>query len=161
MKIGTKYFGEVEYVPDEALQFPKGLFGFEEEKQFLLMPFSPNEAGEDSGNAQPWLFSLQSVTTPELAFVMVDPFVFDNTYAPILSPEELKKLSVTDSTELMYYVMCIVRQPVAESTVNFRCPVAINAETLEAMQVILEDNSYEMRHRLGDFTDSQEEGQPC
>jgi len=38
----TKYFGQIDYDPTEVLSFPNGIFGFEEEKQFL--PFMGAEA---------------------------------------------------------------------------------------------------------------------
>ena len=38
MKTNTKYFGEIEYDEEAVLIFPKGLFGFEEEQRFLLLP---------------------------------------------------------------------------------------------------------------------------
>ena len=39
MHLMTKYFGQIDYDPTEVLSFPNGIFGFEEEKQFLLLPF--------------------------------------------------------------------------------------------------------------------------
>ena len=161
MKIGTKYFGEIECDSAEIIRFPDGLFGFEEEKEFFLLPFSTQ--GEDGAavEGEPWLFSLQSVNTPGLAFVMVNPFVFDDTYAPVLLPEELKKLGVEDSGDLYYYTMCVVRQPTEDSTINLRCPVAINGDTYQAMQVILENDAYQMRSRLGDFTGGREDEKKC
>ena len=38
MKTQTKYFGEIEFKKEELLAFPKGLFGFEEEKSFFPFP---------------------------------------------------------------------------------------------------------------------------
>lgn len=150
MVTNTKYFGEVEYEPEELIHFSNGLFGFEEEQDFLLLPF------EDSGT----LFSLQSVKTPQLTFVVIDPFTLDPTYAPRLDYEELQKLGVKRSEELYYYTMCSVKEPVSESTVNFKCPIAINEGTRQAMQVILENGPYYMRHRLGDFSEERGEA-PC
>ena len=149
MKTDTRYFGEIAYEQDDVLTFPKGLFGFEEEQSFLLLPFAGNGT----------LFSLQSLQTPQLAFVMMDPFSLDGSYAPILQPEELKVLGVERSEDLFYYVMCVVKDPVSDSTVNLRCPVAINDDGV-AMQVILEDTSYHMRHLLSEF-EQQEGEEPC
>ena len=146
MKAETKYFGEIEFSEEEPLTFPKGLFGFEDEKRFLLLPFEGNGT----------LYSLQSLSTPQLAFVLMDPFSL-TAYAPVLEEEELAELGVKDSQELYYFVMCVVKSPVADSTVNLKCPVAINPDTREAMQVILEDDSYEMRHRLGTFEKQKDE----
>ena len=45
-----------------------------------------------------------------------------------------------------------------------RCPLAINPDTRNGMQIILEDESWDMRHKLSEFerekTEEQEE-KPC
>lgn len=142
MKLSTKYFGEIEYDPRDMLTFPTGLFGFEREQSFLLLPFAESEGT---------LLCLQSVLTPALAFVVMNPFGLDASYTPILQPEELHALDVTDSHALCFYVLCVVKNPVSSSTVNFKCPVAINDQTGKAMQVILDTDNYGMRHLLSEF----------
>lgn len=79
MHLMTKYFGQIDYDPTEVLSFPNGILGFEEEKQFLLLPFHGG-----GGN----LLCFQSVGTPSLAFVAMNPFSLDPNYAPVLSDEE-------------------------------------------------------------------------
>ena len=147
MKTATKYFGEVSYETEDVLTFSKGLFGFESEQSFLLLPFSGSEKT---------MLCLQSLTTPQLAFIVMDPFALRADYAPILQPEELRALGVEDSRHLYFYVLCAVKNPVSASTVNLKCPVAINGETRHAMQVILESDDYGMRHPLEEF--SKQEG---
>ncbi len=146
MKTQTKYFGEIEYTKDELLTFPKGLFGFEKEQSFLLLPFS-NEGT---------LFSMQSVAEPDLAFTLMHPFTLAADYTPVLREEELRELEAERSEDLYYYVMCTVKEPVEESTVNMKCPIAINPDTRVAMQVILADDTWEMREKLSSF-EAQEE----
>ena len=150
MKTLTKSFGELAYSDEELLHFPSGLFGFESEQAFLLLPFS------DEGT----LFSLQSVTTPELAFTLMHPFTLAPDYAPVLRAEELEALEADKSESLYYYVLCTVRTPVSESTVNMRCPLAINPDTRCGMQVILEDETWDMRHKLSEF-ERREEKTTC
>lgn len=147
MKAETKYFGEIEYEEKDVLHFPRGLFGFEEEKEFLLLPFPGNGT----------LLSLQSLQTPRLSFVMMDPFRLLDGYTPILQPEELAALEVERSEDLFFYTLCVVKHPVANSTVNLRCPIAINSETKTAMQVILDDVQYGMRHLLSDIEKREDE----
>ena len=149
MKTKTRFFGEIDYKEDELLTFEKGLFGFEDEQSFLLLSFS--EAGT--------LFSLQSVKTPELAFTLMHPFSLDANYAPVLSDEELKALGVQESEALYYYVLCTVREPVGESTVNMKCPLAINPETRHGFQVILSGNQWSMRQKLAEF--GERRGETC
>ena len=83
MLLQTKYFGEADC--EHLLRFEKGLFGFEEEKAFYLLPF---EGGGGS------LLCFQSSVTPELAFVAMNPFCLKPDYAPKLAPGELKALGV-------------------------------------------------------------------
>lgn len=142
MKLQTKFFGEIEYDADDCFSFPNGLYAFEDEKEFLLIPF------EDSQSS---LLCLQSIKTPALAFLLMDPFALKSDYEPVLQAAELSALGVEDSGELCYYVMCVLKQPVGDSTLNLKCPVAINPTTRVATQVILETNQYEMRHLLSQF----------
>ena len=150
MKLQSKYFGEIEYLDKDILSFPVGLFGFEDEHRFLLLPFE--------GSAST-LLCFQSIQTPALAFVAMDPFSLTPNYTPVLQPNELKDLGVSDSQELGFYVLCVVKSPVSDSTVNLKCPVAINPDTRVARQVILETDAYEMRHPLKQF--GSKEGAPC
>ena len=149
MKLQAKYFGEIDYLEEDILTFPAGLFGFEEEHQFLLLPFE-GSAGS--------LLCFQSVNTPALAFVAMDPFSLLPGYTPVLQPNELKELGVADSQELGFYVLCVVKKPVSGSTVNLKCPLVIHPETREARQIIME--RYEMRHPLAEFGRG-EEAAPC
>lgn len=147
MKLSTKYFGEIDYSAEDVIRFPQGIFAFEEEKEFLLLPFS----GSDGT-----LLCLQSVATPQLAFVVMNPFALHLAYTPVLQEEELAGLGVKDSRELCYYVLCVVKNPVSTSTVNMKCPVVINDETQTGAQVILETDEYGMRHLLSEFQAEEE-----
>lgn len=142
MKVQTKYFGEVEYDSGDVIQFPTGPFGFENEHSFLLIPFDGS-----GGN----LLCFQSTNTPSLAFVSMNPFSLLPEYDPVLQPSELKALGAAESGELGYYTLCVVKNPISDSTINLKCPVAINPETRVAQQVILETDVYQMRHPLSQF----------
>ncbi|WP_325200122.1 flagellar assembly protein FliW [Oscillibacter sp.] len=146
-KLQTKYFGEIEYEAGDVIHFPEGLFGFEQEQGFLLLPF-------DGGG----MLCLQSVKTPALAFVALDPFTLKPDYAPELEPSDLKAFGVKETGDLGFYVLCAVKNPVSASTVNLKCPLVIHPETREARQVIME--RYEMRHPLAEFGRG-EEAAPC
>ena len=139
MKLQSKYFGEIEYEAGDVVTFSAGPFGFEEEREFLILPFD-GSAGS--------LLCFQSTHTPALAFVAMDPFSLLPDYNPVLQPQELG-----------FYVLCVVKKPVSESTVNLKCPIAIHPETRAARQVILETDAYEMRHPLAQF--GTEEGTLC
>lgn len=145
LKLQTKYFGEIEYEAKDIVRFSAGPFGFEEEKDFLILPF------DGSGGS---MLCLQSIRTPALAFVMLDPFSIKPDYEPVLEEAELKHFGVTDAGELGFYVLCAVKNPVSASTVNLKCPLVIHPETRQARQVIME--RYEMRHPLAEFNRGEE-----
>ena len=65
--IETKNFGRVEYGADSALEFPRGLPGFENRRGFLPLHQPEND---------PLLF-LQSLEEPGLCFVTVPVLVVD------------------------------------------------------------------------------------
>ena len=147
--IQSKYFGETEYEPKDLIRFSPGLFGFEEEREFLLMPF------DGSGGS---MLCLQSVKTPALAFVVLDPFALDPDYDPVLEEADLEHFGVKEEGDWGFYVLCAVKNPVSDSTVNLKCPLVIHPETRQARQVIME--RYEMRHPLAGFSRG-EEAAPC
>lgn len=149
LKLQTKYFGEIEYEAKDVVHFPDGLFGFEEERGFLLLPFDGSGGG---------MLCLQSVQTPALAFVVLDPFALDPDYTPELETSDVKRFGVKETGELGFYVLCAVKNPVSDSTVNLKCPLVIHPETREARQIIME--RYEMRHPLAGFS-RREEAAPC
>ncbi|MEG1684215.1 MAG: flagellar assembly protein FliW, partial [Oscillospiraceae bacterium] len=120
MQLSTKYFGTIDCDAEDILHFKNGLFGFDEETEFMLLPFE----GSDGT-----LLSLQSVHTPALAFTAMNPFPLQPDYTPVLLPGELTALGVEDSHDLAYFVLCVVKQPVADSTVNLKCPVVINEDS--------------------------------
>ena len=149
MRLPSKYFGEIEYESKDVIHFASGLFGFEEEQEFLLMPFDGSGGG---------MLCLQSVKTPALAFVVLDPFTLKPDYDPVLETGELRQLGVSEVGDLGFYVLCAVKNPVSASTVNLKCPLVIHPETRQARQIIME--RYEMRHPLAEFSRG-EEAAPC
>lgn len=66
MIIHTKYHGQMNIKEEQIILFESGIPGFLEEKQFVILPLS-----EDS----PFV-ALQSVTSENLAFIVVSPFIF-------------------------------------------------------------------------------------
>lgn len=151
MKLQTKFFGQIEYEQSQVISFPVGIPGFSEEKRFLLLPFAGSETA---------MLCLQSTLTPELAFVVLDPFRFSDSYAPVLQESELQQLQAEKPEDLYYYVLCNLSKPVSDSTVNLRCPLAINPDMLIGQQIIMDTDEYDMRYPLSEFS-GQRGGASC
>ncbi len=142
MEINTLYFGRMDCQENEIIRFEEGLFGFESQKDFLPVPF---DGEEDS------VLCLQSVTDRDTCFVIMNPFRLCSDYEPVLKEEDYKALDTMQEQDLSYYVVCVMRQSMEESTVNMKCPIVVNAVTRKAVQVILDTKKYGFRHSLSEF----------
>lgn len=148
MKLETRLLGTIEYEQEDVLTFPNGLPSFEDEHAFLLLPI------EGSGGG---LLCLQSVTTPALSFLMMNPFSLCPSYTPVLQPQERKEMGVSRDQELCFYVLCALKRPVERSTVNLKCPIVLNPDRKLGCQVILDTQEYSMHHPVADFSKSKED----
>lgn len=147
MKINNKYFGEIEYTARETIHFSEGLFGFEEQKEFLPIPF---DEGSDT------LICLQSLKEEALSFILLNPFSFFADYDPKISEADCSAIGSPKEEDISYYVIGVIRERVSDSTVNLKAPIAVNARTRDARQIILDDPAYTFRHALGDSKGREE-----
>jgi flagellar assembly factor FliW len=137
MKLQTKFKDSIEIKESDIIRFEQGLPGFEEEKQFVLLPMEGTP------------FSiLQSVTTTELAFVSADPFVFFKEYDFELSMSDQELLKVKKPEEVTVQVIVTVADQFEKSTANLHAPVVINKKQSIGKQLILTNLEYKTRHLL-------------
>ena len=138
-KINTLRFGELEIEEQDVVRFADGIPAFEDEHEFVVLPYE---------EGTPYMF-LQSMTTPELAFLMTDPFVFFPDYSFELDDENMDKLEIkTMDDVLVCTLISIPRSGVADMTTNLLAPVVINRHTMQAKQIVLEKTQYTTKHRL-------------
>ena len=139
MIIKTKYFGDMEVTEAELIDFPEPMLGFEDSRKYIIIQFY-----DDSDS----LLCLQSADKPDLALVLVNPHYVLEKYSPALAPEDLSALKANEDTPLAFYNIAVVREDWKDSTVNLRCPIAVNPKKMLGKQIIMEDTSYSMRHPL-------------
>lgn len=139
MNMNTKYFGNIEVTESDKIIFPKGLFGFEENKAFYLFPFEDSEGT---------LLCLQSAEEPYLAFVLINPYHIMDEYHPLLTDEDLNDIEAQIDSSIAYYVIAVVHEKFQESTVNLKCPIIINLDKNMAKQAMLENSAYSFRHPI-------------
>ena len=138
-KINTLRFGELEIEEKDVIRFADGIPAFEDEHEFVVLPYE---------EGTPYMF-LQSMMTPELAFLMTDPFVFFSDYSFELDDENMDKLEIkTMDDVLVCTLISIPRSGVADMTTNLLAPVVINRHTMQARQIVLEKTQYTTKHRL-------------
>ena len=139
IKFSTTRFGEVEIEKSKIIHFEDGLPAFDEEHDFLIVPYEENS---------PYSF-LQSVHTPDLAFLMTSPFVFFPTYEFGLNDDQVEKLGLEKEEDILLYVLITIPgKNIKEMTANLLAPVVINQKNLQAEQVVLTGTQYTTKHRL-------------
>lgn len=138
MKIQTKYHGEIEIKENDIFYFPKGIPGFPEEIQFILLGL-PDQA----------LFTImQSVKTPELAFVLTNPFNFIEKYEFTLDDFTIEQLSIKSQEDVSAFSIVTIQDPFEKTTFNLQAPIIVNVKNNHAKQVILNDNEYKIKQPL-------------
>ena len=145
-KVNTLRFGDVEVAEDKVVHFADGIPAFEDEHEFVIVPYD-----EES----PYVF-LQSLTTPDLAFLMTVPFIFFPEYEFELDDENQGKLELTSQEDMLIYTLITVNGgKVRDMTANLMAPVVINTANMQARQIVLDRSSYNTKHRL--FPENKEE----
>ena len=138
-KITTTRFGEIEEDESKIVHFAAGLPAFEDEHEFIIIPYD-----EES----PYVF-LQSVTTPDLAFLMAIPFIFFPDYEFRLEDDVLESLALERQEDLLLYtLLTIPGKDIREMTANLLAPIVINSRTNEGRQIVLDKSSYRTKHKL-------------
>lgn len=138
-KIDTLRFGAIEIDEGKIVRFAAGIPAFEDEHEFVIIPYD-----EES----PYVF-LQSVATPELAFLMTNPFLFFPDYAFELDDASQEELGIKEQADLeLYTLLTLPNGSVPDMTANLMAPVVVGASTMRGKQIVLEKSRYTTKHRL-------------
>ena len=132
-KIETR-FGQVEYDPANLLHFPAGLIGFPTLHDFIVMP------NKKKGP----LFWIQAIDDTEIAFVLTDPTNFFLDYS--ITPDDTERKQLLIDTEEPCFILSVVTVPPDQNiSINLAAPILFAPSTNRALQIILEDSSYESK----------------
>ncbi|MDD2432476.1 MAG: flagellar assembly protein FliW [Clostridia bacterium] len=137
MIIKTKHLGTLEVSEDKVITFPQGLFAFEEKKRYILLE---NEEPESP------LWWLQSLDDPNLAFVLLNPFLFKPDYELELSAEDVEELGLEKPQEAAVFCLAVIPQDVKKMTANLLAPLVINAQLKKGKQIVLYHKNYTTKH---------------
>ena len=131
MEIMTKAKGKMDISEENLLTIPEGLFGFEEYTKFALV----------DSDYEPFIW-LQSTENPNLAFLIVDPFLISSIYETDIDDDTLAKIVITKPEDIIIMTIVTVPNNGAPITANFQGPIVINKKNHQCMQVILNDNRW-------------------
>ena len=135
MRMKTKAYGEIDVDERQRVSFPAGILGFEKFSEYVLL----------DARQKPF-FYLQSMDAPDLAFILIDPFLFRPDYAVDVSDEVLSEIGIKGSDDAV--VLAIVTAPGDGSpiTANLMGPLVIGKTSRRGVQAVLSDSRWRVKH---------------
>ena len=124
MVIDTTRFGPVEVAADDVIQFPRGLMGLEDCRDWVFLAAGQPEA----------LAWLQSIDRAEVALAVVSPRRFIPGYQMRVARRELEPLALGGLETAG--VLVIVGKTARSITLNLKAPLVINLQRRLGRQVI-------------------------
>lgn len=137
MEVKTKTMGTVKIDEKQILDFPNGLFGFEDFHRFALM----------ESEYQPFYW-LQSLDESGLAFLVVDPFLIVSDYELDIDDKTLMEIGITSPADVVVFAIITVPADNGPVTANLQGPLVINKKNNKVLQVILNDSKWTTKHNI-------------
>jgi len=137
MEINTRDFGVIQIENDATYEFPDGLYGFEDDKNFAIF----EQAFEDVS-----FLYLQSIDHLIPCFLVFEPWDLYPDYQPLLSKEDMELCQVDTIDGLIFLVIASVPSTIKDLTINVKSPVVLNPKTRKARQVILQNPDYTVKY---------------
>ncbi|MDR0316454.1 MAG: flagellar assembly protein FliW [Treponema sp.] len=137
MKVATKAYGLIDLDERQRITFPQGLFGFETLKEYVLL----------DAERQPFYW-LQSIEVEQVAFVLVNPFLFRPGYEANISNEELAEIDINSPEKVLIFSIVTIPPDGSPMTANLQGPLIINRDTRIGKQAILTDTRWKTKHDI-------------
>ena len=137
MKVATKAYGLIDVDERQKIIFPQGLFGFEELRDYLLL----------DAERQPFYW-LQSMDEEDVAFVLVNPFLFRPDYEVNINNEELDGIGIHAPEKALIFSIVTIPHDGGPMTANLQGPLIINRDTRMGKQAVLTDDRWKTKHDI-------------
>lgn len=131
-------FGTFDVVSQDVVTFPRGLPGFEQCRQFVLL----------SHETLAPLRCLHAVDGSRASFLAVDPKAAMADYRCSLPAEQFDLVGADAGTPLVWLALVALSDGEDVPTANLRAPVVINPTSMLGCQFVLDDARYPVRHEL-------------
>lgn len=132
--VASDLLGTLTVESSTVLTFQKGLLGFPECREFVLLP-----------SEREHVYWLQSVQYASLAFLLVDPFVFFPGYTVDLAATELVRRPGGPDEITLLAIVTLPRTRDERPTANLQGPVVIDLRLGQGQQLVIADSSYGIR----------------
>ena len=91
---------------------------------------------------------LQSEDEKDIGMVVVSPFLVVEDYEIKLSDEVVDTLEIKSPEEVSLYTTVTINSDVKKITTNLKAPIVINNNNGFAMQIILQNDKYKIKHPI-------------
>lgn len=139
----TRFFGTIDIEDEKIINFPNGIIGMENLKNFALIYDSESEERSKIS----WL---QSMDDPSMAFPVINPMDITEAYTPIIEDELMKNIGDPADADVLIFVTMSIPSDLTKMTANLKAPFIINTVDRKAMQVIVENDDYEIKYNVYD-----------
>lgn len=140
MQVVTKLLGveeTIEVSEDQLFAFDPPLGGFEENRRFVLIV--------DEESPVEWL---QSVDDPDVAFALLEPFLFEPDYAFELADGDAKDLGMESPEDAVVRCILTLRDDPDEITANMVAPLVLCLRSHLVRQIVLQDSGQPLRRPI-------------
>ncbi|MBN1067051.1 flagellar assembly protein FliW [Clostridium botulinum] len=134
----SKVHGNIEYEEKDKITFKKGILGFENLKEYILV---------DLKECEPFKL-LQSLEDEDVGLIVVSPFEFLKNYETKLNTEEIKRLEIRSEEEVTLVTTVTLNSDPKKITTNLKAPLIINISNNLGEQIILDNSDYKIKHLL-------------
>jgi flagellar assembly factor FliW len=149
VKVATKAYGLIEVDERQRISFPLGLLGFEPIKEYILL----------DAERQPFYW-LQSLDVEQVAFILINPFLFRPDYELDINDEELLDIGLSGPEKALIFSVVTIPPDGNPMTANLQGPLIINRETRCGKQAVLTDPRWKTKHDIISELAAAKQG-PC
>ena len=139
MQVNTKAYGTIEVDERQRIYFPFGILGFENLKNYVLL----------DAKQQPFYW-LQSSDVSEIAFVLINPFIFRPDYEIDIPDEELNEIGIDSYEDVLVFAIVTIPEDQRKMTANLQGPIIINKKQRIGRQAIASNPKWKVRHQILD-----------
>jgi flagellar assembly factor FliW len=137
VKIATKAYGLIDVDERQRISFPQGLLGFEPLKEYVLL----------DAERQPFYW-LQSLDVEQLAFILINPFLFRPDYELDINDEDLQDIGLSGPDKALIFTVVTIPSDGGPMTANLQGPLVINRDTRTGKQAVLTDSRWKVKHDI-------------
>jgi flagellar assembly factor FliW len=137
VKVATKAYGTIDVEERQRIHFTTGLFGFESLKEYVLL----------DAERQPFYW-LQSIDVEQVAFILVNPFLFRPDYEVDISDDELREIDIASPEKALIFSIVTIPGDGGPMTANLQGPLVINRELRIGKQAVLTDPRWKTKHDI-------------